>query len=243
MEDDGFTLVTKRKSNKSKYTKTPSGKHIRADGNLEDIENAMQQANRNIRDSGICDWLLKRIQMPRKVFVMGNGHFDGIHEPGAHQLAMSIELASRSNAEIIFQDPVCTIFENKWLESKAIEIRTDLDAKIRCDESTLFVIIHGQHEILNEFFEFNFEHNLLNNATIIGNNYKSCNWELTQNKADFQFIDRFFNSAMITPIDCGFSTTSSSTSFKFEFASGVIVFVLGVSVVGNVEIGVEVVEG
>ncbi|CCD71955.1 SRR1-like domain-containing protein [Caenorhabditis elegans] len=226
MEDDGFTLVTGRKAGKqsAKFKKTENGKHIRVDGTLESIEKAMELAKNGILKSGLGTWLHHKLQLlisPHQkiqtIYVIGNGHFDGSTEPGAHQLALFLEISEQFQCPIIFQEPVCSATELKWLESKNVEIRREMDAKIDiCEEKSIssmlsiFAFIHGEHEIFNEFLEFNA--GKIDNLIVIGNDYGGANWELSKNREKMPKITEFCEKSIITAFPAIYEPNSNAFS-------------------------------
>uniref|UniRef100_A0A8R1E1Z9 SRR1 domain-containing protein n=1 Tax=Caenorhabditis japonica TaxID=281687 RepID=A0A8R1E1Z9_CAEJA len=224
MEDDGFTLVTGKRASKNRiFKKTDNGSHIRVDGSEKDIERAMNAAKVGILKSGLGKWLCRNLEALKderrvqKVYIVGNGHFDRSEQPGAHQLALFLEISEKFDAEIIFQEPACSASENLWLESRNITVRKQLDTEIDIVEDsealTILGIIHGEHEILNSFLEHNWKTlEQYQNVIVVGNNYGGVDWELSKFSAQNPKINEFFQKAIITPFPEIYEPHSSAFS-------------------------------
>ncbi|CAO4375590.1 unnamed protein product [Caenorhabditis nigoni] len=224
MEDDGFTLVTGKKAGKPKnqaFKKSANGTHIRVDGSLADVEKSITAATAAIQKSGLATWLQRqierileekkagysKIQISKidKIVLIGNGHFDWSDQPGAHQLALFLEISRIFYVDlVIFQDPCVSEPENRYLELKNVEIRRKIDTKIDIgddpDRLSIFVLIHGEHEIFSEFLEFNWLKIAENqNLIVIGNNYGGIDWQLSIFRKNHPKIDQFWEKSIITP--------------------------------------------
>ncbi|KAF1759316.1 hypothetical protein GCK72_015781 [Caenorhabditis remanei] len=205
MEDDGFTLVTGRKAGKladRKFEKTENGTHIRVDGTIEEIDKSMSSATCSIQKSGLSTWLREKIdnlmtEKVQKIYLIGNGHFDGSREPGAHQLALFLEISTIFGAQLIFQDPVCSPAELQWLQTKNVEIRQKIDTEIDLSTGipTILVMIHGEHELFDGILKFNQK---IENLIVIGNNYGGVDWELSKLREEMPRINEFFEKSIIT---------------------------------------------
>ncbi|CAI5448599.1 unnamed protein product [Caenorhabditis angaria] len=155
----------------------------------------MKKSEVSIKNSGLVEWLSDRLEdfEPKKIVILGNGHFDGPLEPGAEQLALFLELAKEMGGlDVVFQDPVITETEKSWLKSRKIDIRPESDLEILIEKNTIIGIIHGEHEILEQFLEFNSKN--FEKIALLGNNYGSINLALMKNIDDSK-IQRFFEDS------------------------------------------------
>ncbi|CAL2041963.1 unnamed protein product [Caenorhabditis brenneri] len=207
MEDDGFTLVTGRKAANKKFKKTENGTHIRIDGSENDIKKAMKSAKIDISRAGLATFVAEKLEQLaaaaiqksiRKFWLIGNGHFDGRDEPGAHQLALFLELSAHFHCDLVFQEPVCSQAEKNWLREQKIDIREASDTKIDIPEGiSVLGMIHGEHELLEQFLEHN--HRKIDNLIVIGNNYGGVDWTLSKLRAQSPRINEFFEKSSVTP--------------------------------------------
>ncbi|CAP20647.1 Protein CBR-MRPL-46 [Caenorhabditis briggsae] len=224
MEDDGFTLVTGKKAGKPAnraFKKSANSTHIRVDGSLADVEKSITAATAAIQKSGLATWLQRqierileekkagnsnvRVQKIDKIVLIGNGHFDWSDQPGAHQFALFLEISRIFHVDsVVFQDPCISEPENRYLELKNVENRQKIDTKIDigdgADQLSIFVLIHGEHEIFSDFLEHNWLKIAENqNCVVIGNNYGGIDWQLSIFRKNHPKIDQFWEKSKITP--------------------------------------------
>ncbi|KAK6751839.1 hypothetical protein RB195_003332 [Necator americanus] len=163
MEDDGFKVVTYRKG-KSWQKKSGVRLAQRIEGSLDDIRVALQKADSQIKSSGLSSWIIPEIKSIignrriGQVYVVGNGHFDASWEPGAHQLALVLQLCREFQAMMVFQDPCLSQAEQNWLsKQKQVVSRDASDMVLECSEDNvdnvlLLVLIHGLHGVVVPFW-------------------------------------------------------------------------------------------
>ena len=182
MEEDGFTLVTNKKR---KFKKSNSVSHkgysphdLTEECSKEELKERIESCYKELVSSPFLkeiDVITEKLQevQPKCIVCYALGKIDALScQAPKYQLATLLYIKHRLSMDrVLVYDPVLTEVELRTIEAFEIEIiPINEEGKRRVEETTLFVVFHGEKFIFQNLINTNKD--CKQNLIILGNDLK-----------------------------------------------------------------------